>query len=149
MKNGPWIMKNDQEDTQCQVIDTARWAGHPTGTIKKLVPRCCSSERDQGLKDTSTTPPYHAIRLLVKTPKTTLKSTLPKKRAWPGRCKMANSTPLTAAQEKALISIVRAIGKKRYHQHKAALGIALNKPIPRLSKGEAWQLINRIITQKK
>lgn len=70
---------------------------------------------------------------------------------------MANITPLdlfgsppenrlSQRQETALIRFIRRIGKSAYQNHKRRLNAPLNTSISRLSKSEAWRLINSITT---
>lgn len=62
-------------------------------------------------------------------------------------CKMsAHHNPVTPAQQNALIAIIRRVGKAHYRQTKVDLAIPLETPIPRLSKGQAWRLINHYNT---
>lgn len=49
---------------------------------------------------------------------------------------------ITPAQEQALINLVTKLGRARFAQYRALAGVTA--PIPRLSKGEAWRLINLI-----
>ncbi len=54
--------------------------------------------------------------------------------------------PITAAQQKALIGLISRIGKPRYWDHKDALGIPRAVTLSRLTKAQAWKLINTIAT---
>lgn len=56
---------------------------------------------------------------------------------------MAN--PITNAQQAKLLTLIVAIGKPRYWEHKQALHIPRATPITRLTRGQAWKLIDRIL----
>lgn len=56
------------------------------------------------------------------------------------------ASPITRSQGKYLLNLIQQVGLGAYRGYKARLGIPLDLPLPRLTKGKAWQLINAIVT---
>ena len=54
--------------------------------------------------------------------------------------------PITPAQLATLTNLIGRIGKAEYWRYKDALGIPRGVTLTRLTKAQAWQLVNQITT---
>jgi hypothetical protein len=50
---------------------------------------------------------------------------------------------LTESQERALVNLITRLGRTRFAEYRRRAEVGMT-PIPRLSRGEAWKLINVI-----
>ena len=55
------------------------------------------------------------------------------------------SNALTERQERTILSLISQIGLPEYRKYKRLLVIPVDTGLTRLSKGQAWHLINAII----